>query len=485
MTKESSILKNLSVMSLSVAATQVIALLLKMMMPRIFGPEKMGVFFFAESFASIFFAFLPLGLSTYMSRTLPPRPDHVKDILWTVLWLQLVTGVLIFLAMWGVLLWQDKDTETVMATLLMGAYAALFVFQKDILQKLFIILGEVVMVSWLNVFVKILLVSGSVVILLTAPSIAWIAAMHLISEAFGFGYLLQQAKKSGFIRVTRAAPHLWPMLKVSLPFYLAAVLNGIYAQIDIYMLSHYSNSFEVGYFGSAFKIIGIFLFLIPVFQNSITPALSQAIAEDESRFIALVKDFLRTLMIACLPLALGLSLFGDLVSALLNGPEFAPAFRIVTFLTPVLLMMYLNTFLGSALYLASSGQKLSLIFLSGGVLNVALDYHMIPWGLAKYGPGGAGMAISLATFACELYVFGFMLYLMPRRVMNLRLFAQAVSVFIPCGLGIYFHGSIEALSLMERLGLFLLVLPYAWLTRTVTHKDWERLIALIPTRFRP
>jgi O-antigen/teichoic acid export membrane protein len=467
-------------MTLSVGATQVIALVLKMLMPRVFGPEQMGIFFFAESFASLFFAFLPLGLSTYISRTLPPRPDHVKEILWTILWVQGVAALVIGAALYGALVWQGRDAETIKITLIMGGYAALFTFQRDILQKIYVILGEVVLISRLNVLVKLILVTGSVAILFTAPSIAWIAAMHLASEAYSFFHLIRLAHRSDFIRATRKAPYLGPMLKMSLPFYLAGVLNGVYAQIDIFMLSQYANKVEVGYFGSAFKIIGICLFLIPVFQNAITPALSRALADNLESFTSLMKELMRALMVASLPLAVGLTLFGDKVSALLNGPEFAPAYRTVAYLTPVLLIMYLNTFLGAALYLASSGKKLSIVFITGGLVNLLLDYILIPWGLTRFGPGGAGLAISFATFLCELYVFCVMLYMLPHRVLSARLIGNGLLIFIPCWLGIYFHETVASLSIPMRIALFLGVIPYAFVARMVTRADVERLRTLLP-----
>ncbi|RYZ58290.1 MAG: hypothetical protein EOP07_07515 [Proteobacteria bacterium] len=475
-----SILKNLSVMTLSVGATQVIALILKMLMPRIFGPEKMGVFFFAESFANLFFTFLPLGLTTYINRTLPAKPEHVKDILWTILVLQAATALLIGCAMYGTLLWQGRDSETVLATMLMGAYAAFFMFQKDIFQKIYVILGEVVLVSRLNVIVKLILVGGSVMILFTAPSIAAIAAMHLLSEAFGFAYLFRLARKSQFVQSSLSTPYLKTMLKVSLPFYLAGVLNGVYAQIDMIMLAQLSTKIEVGYFGAAYKIIGICLFLIPVFQNAITPVLSQSLARGDGSFTIMVKDYLHNLMMAALPLAMGLILFGDILAAILNGPEFAASHRTVAFLTPVLLMMYLNTFLGGCLYLASSGQRLSIIFIVGAFINVALDWFLIPLGLDHFGAGGAGIAISFATFLCETYVFFAMLFMLPQRIISGRMLWNCVVVFLPCWIGMYFHQELIVLPFWARCLIFPTFVPYALLTGLVTTGDIGKLRALLP-----
>ncbi|MBC7533422.1 MAG: oligosaccharide flippase family protein [Oligoflexus sp.] len=482
--KQHSVLKSLSVMTLSVGATQVIALILKMIMPRIFGPEKMGIFFFAESTASLFFAFLPLGLTTYINRTLPAKPDHVKDILWTVLVVQALTAVLIGFAMYGTLLWQGQNSETITSTLIMGAYAAFFMFQKDIFQKIFVILGEVVLISRLNVMVKVILVAGSVIILFTAPSVAAIAAMHLVSEVFSFAYLLRLARRSNFVQAGMKTPYLRSMLKVSLPFYLAGVLNGVYAQIDMVMLGQLSTQVEVGYFGAAYKIIGICLFLIPVFQNAVTPVLSQALARDAGSFTALIKEYLHNLMIAALPLAMGLILFGDLVASILNGPAFEPSHRTVAFLTPVLLMMYLNTFLGGCLYLASSGRRLSMLFLFGGLINVALDWFLIPRGIEHFGVGGAGLAISLATFLCETYVFFAMLLMLPQRIISGRLLWNCIVIFLPCWIGMYFHQELIGLSFWARCLYFPFFIPYALITGFVTRSDIKRLMQLVPKKGR-
>jgi len=386
------------------------------------------------------------------------------------------------LALYASLRWQGLDEETILTTMLMGGYAALFTFQKDIFQKIYVILGQVLLVSRLAVVVKVILVTGCVIILYTAPSIAAVAAMHLISEAFGFVYLFQVARKSKFVQVGLKTPHLKSMLAVSLPFYLAGVLNGVYAQIDIFMLSRLSTNVEVGYFGAAFKIIGICLFLVPVFQNAVTPVLSKAYAANDGSFGIQVKTYLHNLMICALPLAMALILFGDIGASILNGPQFKPSERIVAFLTPVLLMMYLNTFLGGCLYLASSGQRLSLVFIVGGLINIGLDWILIPIGIAHFGEGGAGLAISLATFLCEIYVFFAMLLLLPEKIMSWRLLWNCVVIFLPCWIGMYFHEQLILLPLWARCLYFLLCVPYALLSGIVTAKDVANIRLLRPKK---
>ncbi len=473
----------MSVMTVSVVITQLLALILKMLMPRVFGPEKMGVFLTAETFSGLFFSFLPLGLATYINRNIPSRPTHVKDILWTIFLLQGLMAVVILLAMYGTLVWQHEERELIIAALIMGAYGAIFTFQKEIFQKIYITLGKVKLVSQLNVVVKVILVGGSVIVLFTEPSVAGIAAMYLLSEAVGFILLIRNAKGSEYFVEPPTARLIKSILKVSLPFYLAGVLNGIYAQIDIYMLARLSTKTEVGYFGSAFRMIGVFLFLVPIFQNSVTPPLSQAYARSDGSFAALAKDILKNLLLFSLALTGGLVLFGDLFTTFLNGPEFMPSQRILAHLTPVLVMMYLNIFLGALLYLTSSGQRLSLIFIVGSVFNVALDWYLIPYGTAHLGIGGPGIAISFVTLCCELFVFACMNFMLPEKVMTPRNCMNLFWIFVLCGVGMYFHTEITALNILSR-GLLLCLVPvYALLTGMLTKQDIARARAIAGKRW--
>ncbi|MBC7660125.1 MAG: oligosaccharide flippase family protein [Chitinophagaceae bacterium] len=477
--KTSSLLKNLSVMTLSVGFTQIFALLLKSQMPRILGVEKMGIFTFAESQAVLFFAFLPLGLTTYINRHVPPKPDHIKDILWTVMGVQIVMGIVIAAALFASLVFRGIDTLTIMVTMILGLQFAFFTFNRDILQNIYIILGEISMVSRLNMAVKLILVGGSMAVLYTSPSLVGVAIMHFVSEASSGAYLIYKSFKHNFVRVTLGAPYLKTMLKFSLPFYFASVLNGIYGQIDITMLERLTTKIEIGYFGAAWKIIGIGLVLVPIFQNLVTPVLSQAQGRADGSFAVLIKEYLHILIVACLPLAVGLILFGDTIASIINGPAFDVSHRTLAYLTPVLLMMYLNTFVGSCLYLASSGQRLSIIFIIGCLINVILDTFLIPWGLAHFGVGGAGIAVSFSTFLCESYVFFAMLFMLPQRIISGRFIWNCLIIFLPCWLGIFFHDAMIPIPIWERLLIFPLVIPYAIVTGLLTRRDMQEIKTLL------
>jgi O-antigen/teichoic acid export membrane protein len=463
------IARNVSLLSLSVGMTMLIGLALKMILARIMGPEKMGVFYFADSFTTAFFAFLPLGFTTYINRTVPSNHGHIRDIFGTIVLVELMMAALISVAMF-IGLWvfkRDAGLETWSTVMIMGVYAATFNFQRSILQKIFIAIDQVRLVSIINVVVKIVLVGGCFIVFKLHPTILMVAVMHALSEMFGLVYMMLQARRQQFFGAGFSSERLQALLKVSLPFYIAGVLTTFFTETDTNMLSFMSTDIEVGYFGSANKLIGVFLLLIPILQSSFTPALSQALHDGQGQFENLYKQLMNLILVCCLPLSVVLVLFGDYISRLLYGDGFQASYKILCYLAPVLTMMYINTFTGACLYLSSSGGKISRIFIVGLIINVVLDYFAIPFGM-KFGPGGAGVAVTFCTFLCEVYTFLAMTRIFPNRVLDMKLFKNMLVILAPCWLGMMFYEPMIALNFWQRLGIAALVPFYALLTRLVT-----------------
>lgn len=474
--------RNVSIMGLSVGITMLISLALRMVLPRVFGPEKMGVFYFAESFSSLFFTFLPLGITTYINRTIPARPAHTREILNTILSLQASAALLIGFLLWTTLHWSGRDSQTTGVTLLMGAYAAIVVFQRSIFHTIFMAHEEVTLISRLNVAVKAILVFSCLLVLWIHPSLYLVAAMHLFAEFCGLAFLMWRSRQRGYFAGRPQIAQVKEVLRISLPFYLAGVLNGVYSEIDTTMLAHFANSKEVGYFGAAYKLIGVFLLLVPIMHNALTPALSRALAAADGSFQSLVQQILKFLLVASLPLSMGLIIFGDHIARLLYGESFGPSFKVLCYLSPVLTMMYLNTFMGICLNLTSSGKKMALVFVFGIILNIGLDYLLIPFGLARATEGGAALAVSFSTFLCELYTFVAMAFFFPGRVFQRSTLYGCFVIFLPCWVGMAFYEELIALPFGYRVLLALAVPLYALLTRVVTIAECKTVLTLFGLR---
>jgi O-antigen/teichoic acid export membrane protein len=476
------IARNITIMGLSLAITMLMALLLRVLMPRMLGPEKLGIFYFAESFSNLFFTFLPLGLNTYIFRKIPAHPDHAPEIVSSMLLVQVLMASLLGMGLWTALSLGSYDAVTRQTTLVMGLYAAIMIFSKSILHNVFLALEQVKLISFTNILVKFVLVVCCVLALWNSSSLLLLASMYLLSELTGLGLLAWIAHRKHLFAHPPSFLKIRSLLKISLPFYLAGVLNGVYAEINTTMLSHLADHKEVGYFGAAYKLIGVFLLFIPLMQSSLSPSLSQAYAEANGSFERLIQQVLRFFLIVCLPLSLGILLFGDIIATLLYGSAFAPSFKVLAYLSPLLIMMYLNTLMATCLNLVSSGHRLALIFFAAISLNIALNAVFIPLGLARGGEGYAAQYVSFSSFLCEAFAFTAMVKIFPTRIWSRELSLRCLAIFIPCCLGIALYPQIIGLTIPQRLFLAALIPVYAFGLRLVTWGECKGFWLLIRNR---
>jgi O-antigen/teichoic acid export membrane protein len=98
-----------------------VALVVKFQIPQHLGPVRQGYFGFAESFATMFFSVLSLGVDTYVTREIAVRPDHASDFVGGIFALRSLLSTALFAAMATTLWLTGRSGEIQMAALVFGA----------------------------------------------------------------------------------------------------------------------------------------------------------------------------------------------------------------------------------------------------------------------------------------------------------------------------------------------------------------------------
>ncbi len=476
------IVKNASILSISLGITMVLSLFLRMYLPRLLGPEKIGVFFFAESISLIFFSFMPLGISVYISRKVPPDPDHAKDVLNSIIAVEIVAGVVIGLVMYIVLKLSGKPDETVNAAIIMGIFACFHIFHRDILKRMFIARNEVKLVSIINVITKVTLVLLAFVLLYIRANVYSIAISCMAAELLASLILLWSCYKRNLLKGKVSKSTITSILKIGLPFYIAIVFASIGSEVDMTMLGAMSTNTELGYFGAASKLIGVFLLFVPVLSSSLTPALSVAFSESIEKFGQLAQQALQFLLVLTFPLTMILILFVKEVALILYGEGFEYSHKIIGYLSPSLILTYINTMLGSGLSLSSSGRVLASIIFLGISLNVILNGIFIPFGLDFWGTGGAGLTVTLTTLFSEMMVAACIFYFYPAKIFSKKIAYTILIVELPAIIGIIYFDTIYEFELWQRIAIFALIPFYLFLSRVLTMKQLQFIYHKIRTK---
>ncbi len=436
------ILDNFFRFAMSTGTTMVLSLALKLYLPRVLGPEKLGAFYFTESFSMLFFIFLSFGTQSYIARTVPPNNHHAKEIFSTLFVSQVLFSLLLEACLYVGLKILDSDQETTNAALVMGIQYAVMMLQTNLFKCMFISLERYKLVIRINILTKVVLVSSSLAVLHFKPEIIYLSVCFLIAELTGLTILLSIAYRENLLCKNLNFPLLKGILRLSMPFFITGIFGDIYNSIDSSMLTILTGPKEAGYYGAAFRLIGVCLVFVPIIDSAIMPTLSKSFKESIPEYTLLLRNIMDFLLLVSFPIALAIVLFGQEITLILFGPGFEKSYRIMVFLAPILLVIYLNVFLAVGLKLSTNGYKMALVLCFTTLINIIIKRFMIPFGASQWGEGGAGMAAAISTFGAEMLIFSLLLMITPHRSFDWRSAKNCLLSIAPVFIAAVFYESI-------------------------------------------
>ena len=476
-------IKTGSILMVTMGITNLLSLALRILIPRTFGPEKLGLFYFAESFATIFLNFLPLGLSVYINRAIPPDHEHSKKALTSILCVELLAGLILGSIYGFALLLKGSNWETNQISIIVGVYVAASILLRQILQRVFIALELVKITSMLNIFIRVYLLASCVLVIYFKPTIKWIALMHASSEILGIAVLLFIAWHRGMLTSSPDLSLVVTMLKISLPFCFVTALMSFYSDGNTLIMSAFASEKEIGLYGSAMRLTGIFLIFIPVIQTAITPVLSRALAFNDGSFETIIRTTLNTMLIGIFPFCMFLVFFGDILGLLVLGDSFTASGRILVASAPMMAVTFLNSILGGSLSLSLSGTRLSLVYFASIPISMGLNSFLIPLGLKIVGDGGAGVGAVSSLFFAEVAMLLALDALTPERLVDKKIIVGLLLLAMPSWMVVCFYPTLSHLNLWLKSALFLLSIPYAFLVKITTPREIFQLF-LFMKKFR-
>lgn len=467
--------------------TMALGLLTRMYMPRALGVEKLGLYYFAEAFPVLYFAWLSCGVDAYIRKTLPQKPAHVKDLSFSVLvfelGLALVIGVVLFVS----LQFMSYDGETIALVMVMGGYAAFLCIHRVILKQIFLSLHEYRLASHVELAIKIGGTLLILVLLLVWPSPMPVAWVLFLGEVLGAVALTRELWRRGWLVPPVDKTLLKRVLLASLPFLATSLFTELYANVDAAMLGRMVGNIELGFYGAATRLRGVFLMFLPIMSNALMPIMAETFGKSREHYLQLVKEAMRAVLVLAFWLTVTLMAFSDVATLILSGKDYAPSARIVAYLAPILPLTYVAVLIAVHLTIATTGRLQALIQCLTVGSNALLNWYMIPYGLEHWGVGGAGVGsafASLITQACGVLAMMFVtrsdLHLMDRSMA--RFF---VANTLPVAALLFFYNDVMAVPLLPRLAVFLpAVALYTLASRMVRKADIERLQALWFGRIR-
>jgi O-antigen/teichoic acid export membrane protein len=390
---------------------------LMLFLPRYLGPVDYGRLYLAEMIAGLFLIVIDYdgryGIAKRVSRnkgetaTILSNSLGFRVLLWAAAFLVMVTfafsvsyplPVKIMVFIMGVeMLWLGAKT------VLTGAFLG-----HEVLQ--YASVGAIAE----RVFIAAL---GVVALLLGANAIH-IAIIMICGTFINFLFCVKYTRREnpgGFPPVDWKASAT--LLREGVPYLLWTIFGVIYYRIDTVMLSFYTPEQVVGWYAASYRFFDVLAFLPSIFSLAILPILSKLWGKEDSMLARTTQKSQEFILMAGIPMSIGVYAFSkDIIGFLFGLQGYAPSVLNLQIFAIGLTLIYLDMVLATAIIACDKQRRWVWTAGTAVVVNVVLNFLLIPYTQAHYGNGGIGAA--LATLVTEFYVMVSAVLILPKELFS-------------------------------------------------------------------
>lgn len=161
------------------------------------------------------------------------------------------------------------------------------------------------------------------------------------------------------------------------PFTVLAITNTIIFSTDTFLLGYFTNTTEVGWYSAASRVIQLFYVVPSLFATAIFPILVQRMTLS-GEFSATLKRALVVATVGIIPLILIMTIGSSFIIRIAFGDSYTPAGIILAILSFSYIPVFIGTTLNGAVLAMNQQKKFVIANISGMILNIVLNYILIP-----------------------------------------------------------------------------------------------------------
>jgi len=362
-------------------------------MARYLGPEQFGIFSYALALVALIAPIASLGLEDFVVRNIVREPECRDETLGTAFLLSLVGGIVSFGVAVGTILFLRPDDT--LSHWLVGIIAAGAIFQScyvleywfnSQVQAKFIILARNPVFLFCSLLKILLIVTKQPLI-----AFAWVALLEVATGALGLTIAYSSHRKR--VWNWRFKPGVAKgLLKDSWPHLLSGVVAIVYLRIDQVMLGELMGSEEVGIYSVAVRLAEVWMFIPMAIFWSVFPAIIESRSTSEPLMFERLQKFYNLMVFLAYAVALPVTFLADWLVGTLFGEAYIRAGMMLILLSWANVFSSLDIARNSFLTSMNWTRLYFVTVLLGAVLNIALNYFLIP----RFGGNGAAIASLLA-----------------------------------------------------------------------------------------
>ena len=227
-------------------------------------------------------------------------------------------------------------------------------------------------------------------------------AILSLSAGLQFGIILSLSRRLVDFRLGIDWDYAKRILKSSLPIALSILFTAIYIRTDALMLSLMKPAADVGIYRLPAKLLETLVFFPALLVELAMPSFSYLAFRAKDQFYAAYWKIFNFLLAIAVPVVALLYFFAEEVVVILGGSEFAASAGPLRILSLVIGLVFLNNLNGKVLITLDLQKKGVIVYLSGAVLNIVLNFIFI----TKYSYIGASLTTLVTEVIVTVWMFG-------------------------------------------------------------------------------
>lgn len=191
------------------------------------------------------------------------------------------------------------------------------------------------------------------------------------------------------------------IIVVAAPLGIWSLFNGLSSRLDIFMLSYWRSSQEMGLYNAAYRLLDLAVVVAATASVPLVPVLSRLLKEKGEEAKVLCKRLLEMTVVVLLPIPFVVFFLAEDLVLFLYGKEFFASVEVLQ-LFAVMFIFFTTIYLSAAINLASDNIRHS--WWSAGIatgINAVANYYLIP----ELGIMGAAIATFISTLFIVLISF--------------------------------------------------------------------------------
>lgn len=399
------LVRNISALTVSQLITWTLTAGWTLVVPRLLGPDAIGLLVMAWAVSGIVENLSSLGLPIYLVKSIAAAPQRTPRLMGTAVIIRLGC-ILPCLALAVIYLRIGHfEGDRAVVVYLAAGIAICFLF-VDLFQAAFQGLQQMQYLAYGNILNKGVFTLGSIALVLAGFGAMPLVTMLLVATIAGLVLSVIWSRPYFQIAWRTDLDQVRRMVVESLPYWGFAVFLSIYQWIDSAMLAVMTPAAVVGWYGVPTRVFGTMLFIPTILYTAWLPKLVGAygVSHDELRRSA--KLPIEVVTSLSLPIGIGAALIAAPLITLLYGSAYQPSIPVFMVLALTAIPMYANITISQLLIAANRQGTWMRVLAVASIVNPALNFFLIQLFQARSGNGALGAALSLLVTESLMAVYG-------------------------------------------------------------------------------